>query len=415
MKLSTEILIIGAGPGGVATALQLARQNISCTIVDKAVFPRDKICGDALSGKVVEVLKKIEPDLIQDLFLSPYQLGSWGVAFVAPNEKVLRIPFKQQFNKLEEKPPGYISKRIDFDNFLFNALKKYPDKIQVLENTDLVKFEKTASGYKCISKDEQTVINARFVVAADGAQSRFARFTHDMKIEPKHYCAGIRAYYKNVEGMDNDNFIELHFIKDLLPGYFWIFPLPNGEANIGLGIRSDKISKQKLNLKNLLQEIIANHPVISKRFKNAVLIDDVKGFGLPLGSKKRSISGNNYLLTGDAASLIDPFTGEGIGNAMMSGFFAAQHIEKCLAQNNFSAIFNKQYDTMVYNRLWSELKLSRTMQQLVTLPWLFNFVVNKAANNATLRETISAMFEDLDLRDRLRKPSFYIDLLFSKK
>ncbi len=414
MNLSTEILIIGAGPGGVATALQLAKQNISCTIVDKAVFPRDKICGDALSGKVVEVLKKIEPDLIHDLFLSPMQVGSWGVAFVAPNEKVLRIPFKQQYNKLEEKPPGYISKRVDFDNFLFNALKKYSDKIQVLENIDLVKFEKTVSGYKCISKNEQTIIETRFIVAADGAQSRFARFTNDMKIELQHYCAGIRAYYKNVEGMDNDNFIELHFIKDLLPGYFWIFPLPNGEANIGLGIRSDKISKQKLNLKNLLQEIIANHPVISKRFKNAVLIDDVKGFGLPLGSKKRNISGDNYLLTGDAASLIDPFTGEGIGNAMMSGFFAAQHIENCLTQNNFSAIFNKQYDTMVYNRIWSELKLSRTMQQLVTLPWLFNFVVNKAANNATLRETISAMFEDLDLRDRLRKPSFYIDLLFSK-
>lgn len=414
MKLSTQILIIGAGPGGVATALQLAKQNISCTVVDKAVFPRDKICGDALSGKVVEVLKKIEPDLINELSLSPMQVGSWGVSFVAPNEKILRIPFKQQFNKLEEKPPGYISKRFDFDNFLFNALKKYADKIQVLENTDLVKFEKTVSGYKCFSKDEQTIIDARFIVAADGAQSRFARFTNDMKIEPKHYCAGIRAYYKNIEGMDTDNFIELHFIKDLLPGYFWIFPLPNGEANIGLGIRSDKISRQKLNLKNLLQEIITNHPVISKRFENAILIDEVKGFGLPLGSKKRNISGENYLLTGDAASLIDPFTGEGIGNAMMSGFFAAQHIEKCIAQNNFSAIFNKQYDAMVYKRLWSELRLSRTMQQLVTFPWLFNFVVNKAVNNTTLRETISAMFEDLDLRDRLRKPTFYLNLLFSK-
>jgi flavin-dependent dehydrogenase len=214
--------------------------------------------------------------------------------------------------------------------------------------------------------------------------------------------------------MHNANFIELHFIKDLLPGYFWIFPLPNGEVNIGVGIRSDKISKHKLNLKNILNTIIQHHPEISKRFANAEMVDDVKGFGLPLGSKKRNISGDNYLLVGDAASLIDPFTGEGIGNAMMSGLFAANHAIQCLQQNNFSAEYNKQYDTTVYKRLWSELKLSRTMQQLVVFPWLFNFVVNKAATNATLRDTISAMFEDLDLRDRLRKPSFYLDLMFSK-
>ena len=414
MNYTTEILIIGAGPGGVATALQLAKQNISCIIVDKANFPRDKICGDALSGKVVEVLKKIDVTLLNDFQLQPIQLGSWGVSFVAPNNKVLEVPFKQNFDIHNQQPPGYISKRIHFDNFLFNVLKKFPDYIQVLENTDLTIFDKTDSGYKATTKDGATIIDAKLVIAADGAQSRFARYTGDVKVEPKHYCAGVRAYYKNVSGMHNANFIELHFIKDLLPGYFWIFPLPNGEVNIGVGIRSDKISKHKLNLKNILNTIIQQHPEISKRFVNAEMVDDVKGFGLPLGSKKRSISGDNYLLIGDAASLIDPFTGEGIGNAMMSGLFAANHAMQCLQKNNFSCSFNKQYDNDVYKRLWSELKLSRTMQQLVVFPWLFNFVVNKAATNTTLRETISAMFEDLDLRDRLRKPSFYLDLIFSK-
>ena len=414
MNITTEILIIGAGPGGVATALQLAKQNIASVIVDKANFPRDKICGDALSGKVVEVLKKIDATLLNDLHLQPVQLGSSGVSFVAPNNKVLEVPFKQNFDIHNQQPPGYISKRIHFDNFLFNTLKKYPNHIRVLENTDLTTFEKIDNGYRATSKDGETIIQAKLVIAADGAQSRFARFTGDMKVEPKHYCAGVRAYYKNVSGMHNANFIELHFIKDLLPGYFWIFPLPNGEVNIGVGIRSDKISKHKLNLKNILNTIIQHHPEISKRFANAEMVDDVKGFGLPLGSKKRNISGDNYLLVGDAASLIDPFTGEGIGNAMMSGLFAANHAIQCLQQNNFSAEYNKQYDTTVYKRLWSELKLSRTMQQLVVFPWLFNFVVNKAATNATLRDTISAMFEDLDLRDRLRKPSFYLDLMFSK-
>jgi flavin-dependent dehydrogenase len=211
--------------------------------------------------------------------------------------------------------------------------------------------------------------------------------------------------------MDAENFIELHFLKELLPGYFWIFPLPNGEANVGLGIRSDYISKRKLNLKQLLPQVIEAHPELKVRFANAELIDEVRGFGLPLGSKKRSISGENYMLIGDAASLIDPFTGEGIGNAMMSGMLAAQ---QAMSAHNYHATTLAQYDAAVYKRLWSELSLSRKMQQLVTVPWLFNLVVNKAQKSKTMQETISCMFEDLDVRERLKKPSFYVNLLLNR-
>jgi hypothetical protein len=75
----------------------------------------------------------------------------------------------------------------------------------------------------------------------------------------------------------------------------------------------------------------------------------------------------------------------------------------------------KNYDEAVYNRLWQELRLSRAMQRLLNFPSLFNFVANRAANNPTLAETLSAMFMDLDLRERLRQPSFYFKLLFGGK
>ena len=120
------------------------------------------------------------------------------------------------------------------------------------------------------------------------------------------------------------------------------------------------------------------------------------------------------MLCGDAAMLIDPFTGEGIGNAMFSGLYAANQIEKCLQQNNFSASFMRQYDEALYKRLWSELLLSYRMQQLVNFPSLFNFVVRKANSNKLLSETISCMFEDLDMRARLKNPMFYFKLLFSR-
>jgi flavin-dependent dehydrogenase len=233
-------------------------------------------------------------------------------------------------------------------------------------------------------------------------------------MEHKHFSAGIRAYYKGVSGMDKDNFIELHFLKDFLPGYFWIFPLPNGMANIGVGMRSDKVSRNKINLKEELKRILIDYPGLKERFSQAEPVGDVKGFGLPLGSKKRLISGDHFMLTGDAASLIDPFTGEGISNAMISGMHAADQVERCLHGNDYSAECMIQYDKKVYARLGKELNISTKMQQLINYPWLFNLVVNKAVKNKELGETISFMFDDLDLRKRLKDPRFYFRLLFPK-
>ncbi|HHG83299.1 MAG TPA: geranylgeranyl reductase, partial [Bacteroidetes bacterium] len=220
---------------------------------------------------------------------------------------------------------------------------------------------------------------------------------------------------KGVKGLDKDNFIELHFLKDFLPGYFWIFPLPNGMANVGVGMRSDKVAKRKVNLKLQMAEIIEKYPELRDRFADAEMVGGIKGYGLPLGSKKRKISGDGYLLIGDAASLIDPFTGEGIGNALYSGYFAALQAERDLVNKDFSAAGHLQYDKEVYTRLWSELKLSHRMQRMVNYPWLFNLVVNKAQRNKVLRETISCMFEDLDMRERLRNPMFYFKLLFANE
>jgi menaquinone-9 beta-reductase len=405
------ICILGAGPGGCATALFLAAKGIPSLLLDKAIFPRDKVCGDALSGKVVEVLNKLDPQMVPSIAGNEQYLGSWGVTFVAPNTKALRVPFKKEIEK-SRPAPGFVSKRIDFDQFMVNECKKKP-LINLQEGMGVNRWERRKEGWTLFDSKDNAITTCNLLIAADGAQSRFAKEVGGHHIQPKHYCAGLRAYYEGITGLDADNFIELHFLKEFLPGYFWIFPLPGGMANVGVGMRSDKVSSKKVNLREKMFEIIREYPTLKERFANAKRIGDVKGFGLPLGSVKRPISGDHYLLVGDAASLIDPFTGEGIGNAVFSGMFAAVQAEKCLAAGDFSAAFNKEYDQETYNRLWSELKLSRRMQQMVNHPWIFNLVVNKAQKNRTLRETISCMFDDLDMRARLRSPKFYFQLLFS--
>lgn len=403
-------MIIGAGPAGATTALFLAKKGINSVIVDKEKFPRDKICGDALSGKTVEVLNKLDKSLVPELNVHPDYLGSWGVTFVAPNEQALRVPF--QTKKEKKYAPGFISKRIDFDNWLLEKAKS-KSEVQLHEETEIRSYTQTENGFTAESKCGK-VFEARMVIACDGAYSSFAKTIGGLKTEAAHNCFGLRAYYKNVKGLDAENFIELHFLKEFLPGYFWIFPLPNGYANIGVGMRADKMTDKKINLKKAFESILENNPKMRERFTGAEKVGEVKLFGLPLGSLKRKISGAHYMLCGDAAMLIDPFTGEGIGNAMMSGMYAAAQAEKCLQHNTFSEAFMKQYDELLYKRLWPELLLSYRMQQLVNFPWLFNLVVNKANSNPLLSETISCMFEDLDMRARLKSPSFYFKLLFSR-
>ena len=406
-----DICILGAGPGGATAALHLANAGQPCLLLDRATFPRDKICGDALSGKVLMELKRIDETLPARLGALSTQVPSWGIDFFAPNGRRLAIPFKPKFDKATDRAAGHVAKRIDFDNLLVEEVRQRPE-INFRENVDVTRTERTPTGWQLFDKVGEEVATCRLLLVANGAQSAFARQVAGHALEPDHHCAGLRAYYRGVAGLSPDNFIELHFIKDFLPGYLWVFPLPNGQANVGVGMLSKTVAAKKINLRQRLDEILATHPALAPRFAQAERLGPVRGFGLPLGSKRRALSGPQYLLLGDAGSLIDPFSGEGISHAMVSGRHAAIWAAQAVAKVDFSPAFLKNYDKAVYNRLWQELRLSRAMQRLLNFPSLFNIVANRAANNPTLAETLSAMFLDLDLRERLRKPSFYFKLLF---
>jgi geranylgeranyl reductase family protein len=393
----------------------LSQKKIPHTILDKSDFPRDKICGDALSGKVVEVLKKYDPALIDKISSDKENfLGSWGVTFVAPNGKALEIPFKSSPD-YNSAAPGFISRRMHFDNFLLQQLD--PEYATLITGAE-VKNVLRDQNHVYISyqvKGTQKSIEADLVIGSDGDRSIVEKALVSRDMEPDHYCAGIRAYYKNVSGLHPQNFIELHFLEELLPGYFWIFPLADGSCNVGAGMLSRSVSTRRVNLRDQMLKAIKNNPNINHRFANAQLEGKIQGWGLPLGSKKRSISGDRFMLLGDAASLIDPFTGEGIGNALYSGYFAATAIEKALQKNDFRARFLKlNYDKPMYDRLWKELRLSHTLQKLSKYESLFNFVVNRAAKSETLRTTISCMFEDLDLRAQFRNPIFWWKIMMGR-
>lgn len=413
--IETSVIIIGAGPSGVGVSIYLSLAGIPHIIVDKEVFPRDKICGDAISGKSAHVLRKANPSWLHEVYQQPEKFTpSKGIIFVAPNGKPLYIPYGDHL-KPGELAPGFTSQRLVFDEFLFSKIdRKFAT---VYEGAQVKSIDKNKDSVTVsIAVDgKETTLKAPVIVACDGDKSIVRKqFVNDNAAE-KAYSVGLRAYYKNVSGLDPNGYIELHFLPEILPGYFWIFPLPNGRANVGVGIISDVLRKKKINLREQMMKAIENNPTISHRFANATLENKIQGWGLPMGMKQTSISGDRYLLCGDAARLIDPFSGEGIGNALYSGMLAAEAIARSQSTNDFSAAnLYQEYDVPLYRRLGDEMRISATLQRLCRFPWLFNMVVNKANKSPSLSNMISGMFTNLDLREQLRKPSFYAKILLNK-
>lgn len=378
-----DIIICGAGPAGSTCALALSESGLRVAVLEKQDFPRDKVCGGAIGAYVPKILNTINPNYKDALKSFDEKIMINTCRIIAPNEKTIDFNYNET---------GFISKRLHWDNFLY--------KLASAEENITYFFKQTVTDVNINDEKGEVTITtndnlykAKMVIGCDGNSSLIRKKLNSYKPNANHYATAIRGYYRNVSGIPDKTY-ELHFIKDLKIGYFWIFPLGENIANVGIGGSSSEIKKYKMNLPETMKNIINNVPYIKERFENAELLGEIKGCALPLCSQKLSISGNRFMLCGDAASLINPLTGEGIGQAMSSGRYAGWHAKKCFEQNNFSKTFMKLYDKMVYDKLWNESRKSRYIKHLLkNREWLFNTFCNIASNNKFIQRTIQKIID----------------------
>lgn len=362
-----EVCIIGAGPAGATLSHFLSKEGIPHYLVDKASFPRDKICGDGITLDVLNVLERISPDLLYEYIAQDEVLPSWGFCFHAPNGTPIRFDFKEAGFKAS---PFYSTRRLDLDNFLVERLdSKY---CHFLPETTVTNVSYRGKGVEVTVKsiNGEKTLKANYVVGAEGEKPIVTRHLGlEHYREKQHLIGAIRVYYKNIKGFHENNHLEFFFNKNLLPGYFWVFPLSENEANVGLGMVSTKIAAKKLNLKKMLFEEIENHPRLQEMFEGAEAITKPQGWGLPILTKKRPIAGNRYLLIGDAAGMIEPFTGKGIGPGMMSARIASEHLVDAIKGKELDLML---YQSHMYRYYKTETRTGYTLQKSLQYPIAWN-------------------------------------------
>mgnify|MGYP003960471181 FL=1 len=227
--MSYDVIIVGAGPAGATAALFANRMGLNCILLDKAVFPRDKICGDALSGKSVRIMNELG---ILDEVAKLEGAEINRITFGSPNNKQFDINLLGSKNKDQIKK-GFVIPRQIFDNYLFEKANEVTDSRQGFSVKEIILDEDQVVGVRGKSKTgELEEFHAPLILGCDGYNSIVARKLGLYEMDMDNTSVAVRCYYEGVKDLTDQ--IELHYVKEVNPGYFWLFPAGNGKANIGL-------------------------------------------------------------------------------------------------------------------------------------------------------------------------------------
>lgn len=406
------IVIVGAGPAGSSAAYFLGKAGVPHILIDKAKFPRSKTCGDGLAPRACLMLERMRPDFVKNLIENGAVRSVWGGRLVSPSGHRAELFLKKPAAGVQ--PNALSIPRRDFDFLLTEQLDpKFTDFRQGIE---IRRIEREGAGFHLFLNEngQETSLRADILIGCDGDRSIVKKTFAPARLDPDHYVAGIRTYFRGVCGLHEHHFFEFFFLKELLPGYLWIFPLPDGSCNVGLGMLTADVSRTRSNLREILQKTLAENPLLQTRFAEAEQIGKIEGWGLPLGSKIGRLSGEGFLLTGDAASLIDPLTGEGVGNALYSGWLAAEAAALAVAAGRSDArFFQKKYDRRVFKTIRPELRFSQFWSWMFQYPRLTDHIFRKIGSDPVVQNFINTLYDSAAFRRVRFNPFFYLRFLFS--
>ena len=324
-----DVIVVGAGPGGSATAQALAQSGLDVLLLEKSAFPREKVCGDGLTPRAVKSLL--------DMGIDTSEAGGFirnrGLRILGGGVR-LELPWPE----LASYPPyGLVRPRLDFDELLARTAQKAGARLHEQTNVTgpVVEGGRVAGVTARVGPDRTEVTyRAPVTIACDGSSARLALSQGIGKRDDRPMGVAVRRYFTSPRHDDDmlESWLELRAPNgDLLPGYGWVFGVGDGTSNVGLGILNTTKAWQDTDYKKLMARWTGSMPT-EWQFDEAHATGPVRGGALPMGFNRQPHYRDGLLLVGDAAGAVNPFNGEGIAYAMESGRLAAEVVVQALSR-----------------------------------------------------------------------------------
>lgn len=373
--MDADVIVIGAGPGGSTAAALLARSGWDVLLVDRAVFPRPKTCGDALSPRAVAMLRRLGCEEAAD---GAFRIHSGRM--IAPGGATLDVPFAEVFPDLPSY--GLVLPRVQFDDLLLrHAIQKGARFRQGAPVGDVVMDLGRVAAVKIPGDGGNAELTARLVIVATGASLSLLKRLGVLRRMPPVMRAA-RAYYRNIAP---DGRLEFAFPKGLLPGYAWAFPVTATKANIGVALAPGTPGSATAALRRLEQR--GDLPWLQQ----ARRIGTIQGYPIRTDFPSHRVHGANWMVIGEAAGLVNPITGEGIDLAMESAALAAEMADAALREGEVSFASLKRYDRELRQRYAGYFRGARLLQRIILRPLLVNRMIVQARHHRDLAGVIATV------------------------
>ena len=398
IEAEADVIVVGAGPAGASTAYHLAQSGLEVLLLEKAQFPREKVCGDGLTPRATKQLVDMGIDISEEAGW----LRNKGLRIIGGG-----VRLELDWPELASFPDyGLVRKRADFDELLARQAEKAGAKLhQQCNVTGPVLDERSGRVVGVTAKlgpdKREVVFRAPLVVAADGNSTRLSLAMGLHRREDRPMGVAYRTYFNSPRSDDDylESWLELWDRRGgqekLLPGYGWIFGMGDGTSNVGLGLLNTTASFKDIDYRDLLKVWCAGMPA-EWGYTPENMTEPIRGAALPMAFNRQPHYTRGFLLVGDAGGMVNPFNGEGIAYAMESGQIAAGVIVQALARQTdlgreraleaYPRILKEVYGgyytlgRAFVKAIGNPLVMRMAAQRGLTHPMLMRFVLKLLAN-----------------------------------